>query len=414
LLGATSSALASDHIDGVPSLELHEQVDLTDLYVFPTPDKKESLTTILNLYPGVGHHGHFSSKVSYRLHYRPVEKIEGHRIILNSDQEIIIKCSFTDPKHHHWGSRNHEDPGSVSCKTQRKDTNLSSEVAGFVGQILNSKTLELKIFSGSRSDPFFISREAFDMVTKREGFDSKAPGSVENLMEKLNVLTIAVELDLQSLFPNGGVPRAWAIAAESISEIDGQAKVLDRVGRPEITNLSLHDFSGDEGVKRAYNQTPAFEARKSEAYQSFKKRLNDNITAYDKFDEVTNWDIHSLHVVTETLLDDFLLIDLGGQCSADMNHYLAIEKAIWSGVKTDSCGGRHLKDDIMKTLFALYIGGLDAPIESYESGVSAPYQSSDKKLSDDFPYLANPERTGLGTFNAKRLLLNSIVKRMQE
>ncbi len=68
----------------------------------------------------------------------------------------------------------------------------------------------------------------------------------------------------------------------------------------------------------------------------------------------------------------------------------------------------------MKTLFALHIGGVDASLEGYESGVSIPYQSSNKKLSDEFPYLAAPEKTGLLQFNLKRLFLNTIIKRAQE
>jgi len=43
------AGFASDHIDGVPSFELHEQVDLTDLYAFKTEGKSGWMTLILNL-----------------------------------------------------------------------------------------------------------------------------------------------------------------------------------------------------------------------------------------------------------------------------------------------------------------------------------------------------------------------------
>jgi len=233
-------------------------------------------------------------------------------------------------------------------------------------------------------------------------------------MERINVLSIALELNLKEVFESAQSKDLYSVSAQSFTTYTGAKKVLDRVGRPEITNLSLHDFAGDDPVKRSYNQIPLSEVSTSGVYQSFQKRLRSNIGDYDKYDGVTNWDQDELTFLTELLLNDSLFFTLDETCSNEGRQYLSIERSYLMGDESISCGGRLISDDIMNIMYGLYIGGLDVDFNDYETGVSVPYQNSTKKFSAAFPHLAAPEDTGFFTFNPKRTLLNTVLKARQE
>jgi hypothetical protein len=411
LLLPLSATWASDHIDGVPSLELHEQVDLTDLYAFKTANKPGWMTLILNLYPGVSDSGHFSRKVGYDLvlkQLNPLGSPWDTSLLGFRKEEATLSCSFTDPGHHSH-SRN---KARVFCKVQ-KDSAVLFEIEALVGKVKKSESVN--IYTGSRSDAFFITNEQFDTVTKRQGFSKKTARSGDNLMERINVLSIALEVDLTKVFNTEGNSGFYSVAAESYTNVDGKKKVLDRVGRPEITNLSLHDVSGGRApVKRAYNQTPVSKATVTKDYALFQERLISNIGAYDKHDGVVNWEMRDLENLADLLLQDELHFSLDENCDSSGTQYLSLEFALMKGEAATACGGRKIEDDIMKMMYTLYIGGPFAEPSLYETGVSVPYQSSDKKLSVEFPHLAPPEDTGFFTFNPIRTLLNRVLKAQQE
>lgn len=415
-----NSGLASDHIDGVPTLEVNGQVDLTDLYAFPTPGKSENLTVIVNLYPGVESNGHFSNKVGYDILIRPstIDFESTARRAKGTDEALaVISCRFLD----HDDAERPSANGIAQClATQGARGGVAYIEADVFEDTLNPSG-DLRLFTGPVSDPFFISKDHFEGVTERAGFTAASGSATENLMETINVLTIALEIDLRTLFPKRSTS-LYAIAAESFAVIDGQKTILDRVGRPEITNLSLHAFDEAVKVKRPYNSVATFAANGSAYFELFQERLSDNIAAYDRLDGERDWSSQNLNILTGLLLDDFLLVDVSPklQCSpntsigAGVNGYFAIEKVMLSDASTyTECGGRRISDDVMNTLYALYIGGLErgfGNLSAYTTGVERPYQSSEKELAPVFPYLAAPELTGLGTSNLKRFFLNNVIK----
>ncbi len=394
-------SFASDHIDGAATIE-DGQADLTDLYAFKTPNKTESLTVILNMYPGVSPDGHYSSKVSYDIFIRLAEANKtplkpGFQTYVMD--ELNIKCKFKDPGHH--DKRNSSDHAEFTCVLNKEETVISS-LTGHVGDILENETM--KVFAGPRSDSFFISAKTFLDVTNRKKFNSQSPGSGDNAMETINVMSIAVELDLKRLGLQNGM---LALGAQSYTERGGVYEALDRVGRPEITNLSLHDFSGNNPLKREYNLLRPFEFP-SIMSKKFKQRLVENISAYDALDPNQSWTTDGLDVLTDILVDDFLLINLDSQCVGIGNQYLNIEKELLLGQEIKSCGGRKLTDDIMMTLYALYMNGYQANLLSFETGVSDPYQGdSTKSLKSNFPYLDQSDEsswTQWFLFNAAKAL----------
>lgn len=411
----SQTLLASDHIDGVPSLGTHEQVDLTDLYAFKSPGKANSLTIILNTYPGVKQKGHFSSKVGYEILIREALPGTSPRVaglMTDASQEAKIRCTFIDPHHHHYHSNNKKkqlDTGKINCQLMAAGKAAVS-LKGKVGRILNHASADYRLFSGARSDAFFINSEMFKQVTGRKGFQAIMDGSGENVMESINVLSMALEFDLKLLFDQAQ-GKMFAISAQSFTGVTGNKKVLDRVGRPEITNLSLHFYKGaGSGVKYDYNQLPAFTNTLSQGVNKFRTRIEDNIAAYDRYNGIVDWPSSRLANLSSILMDDYLVINMDSSCIDDPeNNYLTIEKQLLKGELPMACGGRRLKDDIMAAKYALYIGGLEAEPSDYKSGVDVPYQNSAKQLSANFPYLVAPERTN--KINIKRFLLNTLLKR---
>lgn len=403
LLLSGSASLASDHIDGAATIE-DGQADLTDLYAFKTPNNNDSLTVILNMYPGVTPTGHYSSKVSYDLFIRTAEVNKaplkpGFKTYVMD--ELNLNCQFKDPSHHtHVGN---SDTAEVTCVLKKEGSQISS-VTGHVGEILENDTM--KLFAGPRTDSFFISAQTFLNVTSRKKFNAQSAVSGSNAMATINVMSIALELNLKSL---GLKNELLALGAQSYTERGGVYETLDRVGRPEITNLSLHDFSGDNPLKRDYNKLIPFDSP-TVIDPKFKQRLVENISAYDALDASQSWTTEGLDLLTDVLMDDFLVINLDTSCLDGGNQFFNIEKELLLGMELKSCGGRKLTDDIMATLYALYISGYQADLLSFESGVTFPYQGdTTKSLMSVFPYLDQSDDT-----TWKQWLLFEAAKMMQE
>ena len=102
-----------------------------------------------------------------------------------------------------------------------------------------------------RSDPFFLNN---DWVSKsvEEGYLGTSDGS--NLMDKLNVLSIVIEVNLNNLFEKYN-DEMIAVVAMSESK-DGRQ--LDWVGRPEITNFTMIPGSKSKELRDMYNEEKPF------------------------------------------------------------------------------------------------------------------------------------------------------------
>ncbi len=401
----TLSIHASDHIDGAPSLS-NPQADLTDLYAFPTPDKDNNLTVILNMYSGVSLRSHFSPKVDYEIEIRQLDtglspQIPGFSVY--EDQAVKLRCHFYEPPHSH-NTKHKVKPGNYDC-TLSKNSQEVAKISGTVDKIVEDQGL--KMFVGPRSDPFFLSGDHFKSVTERTGFSPSPNFSTGNLMHSVNVMSMVVEIDMNALeLPKGLI----GIAARSIDSSDNVT--IDRVGRPEITNYSLHAYGDAPKLKRSYNQKTPFAVSESNQ-EIYRQRIFDNIKAYDELDDKFDWnnnDYKELELFSKVLAEDFLTVNMAGACIPHVNDYLAIEKSIFTAIATSSCGGRHPEEDIMATLSALYIGGINAQPKDFSSGVNIPYQSNGQKtLSTIFPYLDSPSKT---TLKAHGILL--LLKATQE
>ena len=376
---------ASDHIDGVPIPGTHRQIDLSDLYVFPAPGNKNRLSILLNVYPGVADNGHFSEKVNYKIIIQEVKpETSRKRFEILDGSASVLDCRFSEHQSGFWlfGT---DQPGTAYCALSRQNKTIA-QIAADVGTMQTSADRRIYFFAGPRSDPFFLASEQFIPVTKRKGFPTPAGENHGNSLENLNVLTLAFEFDYELI--GGADDKYYAIAAEAYTDYKRQNTHLDRIGRAEITNLSLHSYDDATKIKRKYNRYRAFQNELANTQNVFRERLKSNISAYDRYDEKRDWTDEDLQALTTVLLDDYLVINSAENCAREGNGYMRLEKALLLGEALNHCGGRELTDDIMNTLYALYIGGSAGRLSDFATGITRPYARSDKQLNSDFPYLA--------------------------
>jgi hypothetical protein len=267
--------------------------------------------------------------------------------------------------------------------------------AGF-NQVGEAKPGEpMRLFAGMRTDPFFFNS---DWATAASTKGKILPPKDDNVMNRINVLSLVMEVDLAKLF-GGSVPMV-AVAAEAFAQDNPQAPVrrMDRLGRPEITNVSLVAGEGAADLRDQYNLDQPFRVSKANQ-DAYRERLVKNIAYYDALDGKKAWIDTDRDLLANLLVDDFLLVDLAKPCTGST--FLEIEKALVAHKPHQSCGGRLPDDDIMDVLFTLYIAGLNG--ERVRDGVDAPARPA----SSAFPYLQEPDLSVIAkgkAFLARKIL----------
>ena len=372
---------ASDHIDG-PATTKHKVGDLTDLFAFPSPMKSGHMSLILNMYPVLGKTGHFSKKIDYRLIIKKVN-IENGEFSLG--EQRVITCKFKLPpvgrRAHQHTHHSHTHGHIEHTKPRATCTTSNGLIAKNINNVINNQdeSDDFKLFVGRRSDPFFFNA-GWAAKTSTKGIIAEAKDS--NVMKNINVLSISIEIDMNKLF-DGSETSLYAISAESFTQDNrvSPERILDRVGRPEVTNVSMVKQEGDDELRDLFNGERSFEIESSNA-KLYQERLDNNISYFDGLDGKTNWDQKEKEKLVDILVDDFLVVDISKKCNGD--NFLDIEKSLIRNTDHTSCGGRKLTDDIMDTLFTYYINSDKG--ERIKDGVSTP----GKMPLNEFPYIAGP------------------------
>lgn len=359
---------ASDHLDG-PATSEDAVVDLVDLYAFPTPGTPGSLTIILDVYPVVSATGHFSDQVGYTIHVRRAALRSGEQPGFETSDEVAIRCTFVTP----------DDHGAhlATCKTD----------AGVGATVEYDQTLPraagdgFHLFAGQRADPFFFNpvfAAAFTqqgkLITPRD----------QDIMKGSNTLALVIDVEVEQLFPGAGAS-LLAIAADSTTQDSSGATLqLDRIGRPEITNVTLAAHDDEPVLSDQYYADPTF-AVPSDHASVYTERIAKNLAFFDGVDGHTDWRDRDRLALADLLVDDFLVVDISRPC--EQPAYLEIERSLLADTPHQTCGGRKPTDDVMDTLFTVYAGGFaGAPIGD---GVDQPSRA----ISTQFPYLAEPDRS---------------------
>jgi hypothetical protein len=362
----TLPVLASDHIDG-PVTTSHRVADLTDLYAFPTPRTPGFLTIILNAYPLVSSTGHFTDKVNYTVIVRRAAIREsGGRSFFETSDEVTINCTFKTPE----VTAEHV----VMCRTSN---GLSAKSMYEVVQD-KDKGGDFRLYAGMRADPFFFNADfATDAIAGKLD-----PPNDSNVMSGANILTIVMDIEMSRLFKTNP-PSMIAVAAETTTRDSPRAALrrLDRVGRPEITNVSMAPRN-EPDLRDRYNQDKPFQVP-AVNQRLYTEKLARNIAFYDTLDGRKDWQDRDRYDLASLLAADFLVVDISKPCPTQS--FFEIEKAILRHTAYGTCGGRKPNDDIMDTLFTMYVAGMNG--KPVKDGVDHPAAA----VSSKFPYLAAPE-----------------------
>ena len=363
----------SDHISG-PRAIADPVIDITDVYAFPCPDSSRHLVLIMNVFPYAGPSALFSDAVIYRLRVRSVSIAAGGRSFDVAADESVFECTFSGPQP--------VQEGRCELPNGEVVTFRVNDGSGAVGK-------GFQIFAGQRSDPFFLDGPMAEKTIATRQLAFKEVGS-DRLYGK-NVLGIVLKIEWPILLKGGPM---FAVVGETLS--GGKRPVrLERVGRPEIKNITLSakifdTVNRDLEIRDIYNEEDAFNLSKHYV-GAYRARLNANLAFFDGLDGKIDWplDQQGNHPLTELLLADFLVVDTSKPFREIS--YFEIEHAMLEGRTHATPGGRWLNEDLVDSLLTLYVNAGKGP--RIRDGVDAPIAWSSKV----FPYMAIPNRPKAGT-----------------
>ncbi|GAB5529668.1 MAG: hypothetical protein Roseis3KO_14450 [Roseivirga sp.] len=367
--------MASDHIDG-PVTVRHPVADITDVYAFPSPDYPGRLVLVMDVYTGVAASGHFSDKVVYNFLVRHASiRGDGQEPGFDTQGNYQLSFSFETP---HGPNTSHW----VTC-TSSNGTKVRVQVDDTHSF---SPDDTLGVFAGRRSDPFFYN----SMWGTKVIHGNITTPKDNNLLKHLNVLSIAVIIDIEQELDMSQGP-LLAIAAQSTTiDDDNTTRQVDRLGRPEMTNIVMAS-KGREDIRTLYNEENTFKLNEKHA-ALYRERIHGNLIFFDSLNNQKDWSSEELNSLTAILLNDFLVIDTSRPYT--QSSYFDIEYSILRGKPYTSPGGRSLNDDAIDVLFNMLVNGGKQP------GITDGVTQATQPASETFPYLAPPNDGILAKFLA--------------
>lgn len=365
---------ASDHFDG-PSVLDDPTTDITDMYVFPSPEQPERLVLIMDIYPNAGPSKWFSDALEYRFRLSPVSisNTRANAGFKVSEDEVVFSCTFNDLKNAADSMTQHGQ-----CRTPKGKIELTVNQATADQDYSESG---VRAFAGLRLDPFFMDVEGFIRSLKQDKINFRG----KNSAHRINCLSIIIEFDSKKFLPDA--KGMYGIVAE-IRTRGKMPIVMDTFGRPEVTNVILDDPGYDQvnqsiDVRDLYNRNDPFADADAGPYAGpFRTRFDANLHRIDSLDGNIDWPLKDgVHALTELQFADFTVIDLSKPVG--VGSWFEIEKAIVEGREHTTGGGRWLNDDICDVQYT-YLIARDR--KKIGDGVDQPT----KPATDRFPYLWDP------------------------
>ena len=280
--------------------------------------------------------------------------------------EFRFSCTFETPHDDSGHSVNCAGPSGSSVRAAVDDTGGGESSSG------------LRVFAGRRSDSFFFNLKFSQAVDR----GVLMPPKDSNIMEDMNALTIVLDIDVAAVFgPDAG--SVFAVAAETTTKDSGasQLRRVDRLGRPEMTNVWMAPQGDQQELRDLYNKEEPFNVSK-ENIGLYRTRLLSRLAFYDDIDGNKDWPRDWSHVLIEMLLNDFLVVDISKPFTRDT--YFGIEYSILRSEPHTRCGGRTPDDDVMDVIYTLLINGGHG--RQVRDGVEQPT----RLMEDRFPYFPEP------------------------
>ena len=349
--------------------------DLSDMFAFPAPEDPRRLVVVMDVFGKAGLSAVFSDAVIYRSRFRRARigaTGRGAAFAVDAD-EVAFDFTFDVPSGNdvaHPRQRAHcRTPGG---ETVSFDTN---DEQGGCGP-------GLRVFAGKRSEPFFLDVRMIEKTVETRQIAFKKVGS--DTLYGTNVLAIVLEVEWAKLLDGGPM---FAVVCETLRAGPRPVRI-ERLGRPEIKNVTMSfkmfdQVNRDLEIRDLYNSEDAF-ALIPDYVGAYRARLNANLTFYDSLDAKIDWPLDGAgnHPLTNLLLADFLVVDVSKPFQE--TSYFEIEQAMLAARPHVTAGGRWLNEDVIDSIFTLYINGGNGP--RINDGIDAPIAWSSKV----FPYLAPP------------------------
>jgi Domain of unknown function (DUF4331) len=358
----------SDHFSG-PAVMDDPAVDITDFFLFPSPERPGSLVLIMDVFPLATPRSLFSDVVTYRFRLRPLTR--SGVTLTPGTAEHTIEVSFDDV------------PEGTSVQKGDIITSDGRKGSFVVGERFEQDGM--RVFTGLVSDPFFMDVEA----ALRTDLSGKLSfNTAANTVHFRDVLSIVVEVPFAPIVERFNGLTLIAAIAENIVTRRGKPIRIERLGRPEIKNFVLQNTTRDpKGVelRDLYNKEDAFAL--SEEYRPlYESRLDASLAFFDSLDGKTAWPLGAggRHPLRNLLIGDFLVVDLAHAFAP--GKFLEIERSMIENRPHESAGGRWLDDDILDEMLTLYVNGGRG--ERFGDGVDAPT----KPASRSFPYVREPNK----------------------
>jgi hypothetical protein len=365
----------SDHFSGPRALG-DPTADISDVFAFPAPETPQHLVIVIDVFGKAGPSAVFSDAVIYRFRIRPVEvATTGPEAAFTPGQdEFTFDFTFDVPS----GRTNSGRPLQQGrCLTPSGST-IPFRVDDENGGVAEG----VQVFAGQRSEPFFLDVRMIEktVATGKLSFEPKGSDTLYGT----NILAIVIKIEWRKMLKGGPL---FAVVCETLQAGPRPVRI-ERVGRPEIKNVSLSfkmfdQVNRDLEIRDLYNSEDAFNL-KPDYFDAYRVRMNANLAFYDGLDGKIDWpfDHQGNHPLTKLLLADFLVVDASKPFAE--TSYFEIERSMLEGRAHATPGGRWLNQDIMDFVFTLYVNGGNGP--PVNDGVDAPITWSSKA----FPYLAPP------------------------
>ena len=363
----------SDRIDGPRSIG-DPSIDLTDLFVFISPENAGRTVLVANVFPSAGASAMFSNVVNHSLVVRraTVAGLGNAAKFTTGDDEVRFSCRFDAL-----------EPGRDGAKPVQRGTCTFPD-----GQVLRFVVNDEKgastpdgtfrVFAGLRSDPFFSAWLIGPPLRK-----------FSNLLQHDNALSIVIEFETRRVLDPAKGSLFGAVAETTPLPRSGRSvgtnpPRFDWVGKPEQTNMRLDNSAlrDVDDLRDLWNQQTPF-AIAEELKPLFRKRLMDSLAEWDMRDGKADWTPAALAANAEVFLDDFMLFDVTKPIS-DAS-FLEIEKSTFNGHAYQTGGGRTLDAN---TIDILLTWTVNHDREFMQGGATGATQPGGKT----FPYLAPPNQ----------------------
>jgi Domain of unknown function (DUF4331) len=365
----------SDHFSG-PRALVDPAADISDVFAFPCPESPQHLVLVMDVFGKSGPSAVFSDAVTYRFRVRPVgiAATGPEAGFAPGEAELVFDCTFDVPTTPAGSGRPLQN-GRCRTPNGRLISFRADDENGGEGD-------GVRVFAGQRSEPFFLDVRMIEKTAATGKLSFKPIGA--DTLYGTNILAIVLKLEWRKVSKGGPL---FAVVCETLAS--GKRPVrLERVGRPEIKNVSLSwkmfdQVNRDLEIRDLYNSEDAFNL-KPDYFDAYRARMNANLAFYDGLDGKIDWpfDAHGNHPLTKLLLADFLVVDASRPLAE--TSYFEIERSMLAGRPHTTPGGRWLNEDIMDSIFTLYVNGGNGP--RINDGVDGPIAWSSKT----FPYLAPP------------------------